>query len=222
MSLVVLYEDDVLLAVDKPSGLLVHRGIGRDEVTLVDLVREYTSDTPRPVHRLDRGTSGVILFAKTAVACAEVQTAFHTGGVEKTYVALVRGIAPDDGTIDNPVPKSEDGERVDAVTDFRRLETFDTEPRALSLVEAKPRTGRFHQIRRHLKHINHPIIGDANYGKGKLNRAIRERYGLARLALHAARLELMDPSSGARLTIAAGMPDDLFLPIEAMREASHS
>lgn len=217
MNLLVLYEDDDLLAVDKPSGLLVHRGIGRDEVTLVDLVRDYTAHTPRPVHRLDRGTSGVLLFAKSAEICATVQAAFQAGEVEKTYLALVRGIAPEAGTIDHPVPKSEDGERIDAITEFRRLEVFEAEPRTLSWVEARPHTGRFHQIRRHLKHIDHPIIGDANYGKGKLNRAIRERYGLARLALHALALELTHPKKGTRLVLRADVPPCLADPIERMR-----
>ena len=206
MKLAVLFEDDDLIACDKPSGLLVHRGIGRDDVVLVDLVREYTGDTPRPVHRLDRGTSGVTLFAKSGAVCAAVQQQFQTGEVTKVYLALVRGICPETGTIDHPVPRSEDGERVDAVTSYRRLEVFDAEPRALSLVEAMPHTGRFHQIRRHLKHIDHPIIGDANYGKGALNRAIRDRYGLDRLALHAARLELSHPVSGEMLSIEASLP----------------
>ncbi len=217
MTLAVLYEDGDVLVLDKPSGLLVHRGIGRDDVVLVDLVREYTGDTPRPVHRLDRGTSGVILFAKSAAVCAALQAAFQTGHVTKTYVALVRGVAPDDGVIDSAVPRSEGGERVDACTTFRRIEVFETEPRHLSLVEAKPQTGRFHQIRRHLKHINHPIIGDANYGKGALNRAIYERYGLDRLALHASDLELADPVTGDRRHWSAPMPDCLAEPLQRMR-----
>lgn len=215
MTLSILHEDDELLVIDKPSGLLVHRGIGRAEEVLVDYVRDYLDDTPRPVHRLDRGTSGVILFAKSREAAARLQADFQEGRVTKQYLALVRGVAPESGEIDNPVPRTEKGERVPAQSSFERIEIFEAEPRHLSLVRVQPHTGRFHQIRRHLKHIDHPLIGDANYGKGKLNRAIRERYGLSRLALHAERLIV--PGADGPLEFASAMPDDFAGPLARMR-----
>lgn len=217
MTLVVAYEDEALLVVDKPSGLLVHRGIGRAEEVLVDLVRAYTAQAARPVHRLDRGTSGLVMFAKSAEVAAQLQAAFQAEQVTKVYLALVRGVCPAAGVIDHPVPRDEGGERVDAVTRFERVEVFETEPRHLSLVRAWPETGRFHQIRRHLKHIDHPLIGDANYGKGALNRAIRDAYGLDRLALHAERLTFAHPSSGELVELTAPLPPCFAEPLERMR-----
>ena len=132
--------------------------------------------------------------------------------MEKAYLALVRGVAPDEGVIDNPVPKTEGGPRVPAVTAFQRKVTGER----WSVVEARPRTGRLHQIRRHLKHISHPIVGDVNYGKGDVNRWFREQYGLFRLALHAAEIRLVQPFSGQRITIRAGLPEDLREPLSRM------
>jgi tRNA pseudouridine65 synthase len=217
MCVTVLYRDDVLLAVDKPSGLLVHRGWGRDKVVLVDLVMALTgSSTAHPLHRLDRQTSGVVLFALNAEVAKILGGAFEAGRVDKTYRALVRGRAPASGVIDHPIPRREGGPRVDAVTEFTRLETLRTEPRAVSWVFARPRTGRLHQVRRHLKHLSHPVIGDANYGKGDLNRAIRDRYGLFRLALHASSLTLEHPVRRETVTIRAPLPRDLREPLSRM------
>lgn len=169
-----------------------------------------------PLHRLDRQTSGVVLFALNAEIAAWMGHAFEAGDVEKRYLALVRGVAPDEGRIDHPIPRQEDGPRVPAVTEFRRLAEAATEPRHVSLVEAIPRTGRLHQIRRHLKHINHHVIGDANYGKGALNRALAERYGLRRMALHAASITFRHPLSGDHVTIDAPLPPDLVAPLTRM------
>lgn len=220
MDLPVLHRDDHLVAFAKPSGLLVHRGWGDDAVTLVDLARERFGDRIHPVQRLDRGTSGVIVVALHAEAAAIVQASFERGEAEKCYLALVRGIAPEEGLVDHPIPRREDGPRVPAVTAFRRrfavsAATAPDLPAAVqrcSLVEARPRTGRLHQVRRHMKHVSHPLLGDANYGKGDLNRLFRAEVGLGRLALHAASLELVHPFTGARLRLEAPLPDDLVLP----------
>ena len=213
----ILYQDDVLLAVSKPSGLLVHRGWGRDATVLVDLVRDALGvDVVHPLHRLDRQTSGVVLFALNAEVAARMGDGFEDGTVEKRYLALVRGVAPDEGRIDQPIPRRENGPRVPALTEFRRIAHAPTEPRHVSLVEAIPRTGRLHQVRRHLKHINHHVIGDANYGKGAVNRALAERYGLRRMALHAASLTFRHPVSGHDQTVSASLPSDLAEPLVRM------
>jgi tRNA pseudouridine65 synthase len=216
-ALEVLYRDPVLLAVNKPSGMPVHRGWARAPIALVDLVRELTrQEVVRPVHRLDQGTSGVVLFALDRETARAIASLFEAGDVEKRYLALVRGEVKESVVVDHPIPRKEGGPRVPSVTEIRRLATVDAFPRALSLVEARPRTGRLHQVRRHLKHIDHPVIGDANYGKGALNREIAERYGLQRLALHALSIALQHPRTGARIEISAPLQGDLSEPLRAM------
>ena len=216
-ALPVLYRDDRLLAVDKPSGLLVHRGWGSDRVTALDLARRIAGRRVHPVHRLDRGTSGVLVFALDAEAARRLGEAFTDGGVDKVYVALVRGRAPEEIVIDHPIPRTAGGPRVPAVTVVRRLAVAEPEPgRLYSLVEARPATGRLHQVRRHLKHAAHPVVGDVEYGKGEHNRFFRERFGLHRLALHALALALPHPGTGERLRIAAPVPADLASPLAAL------
>lgn len=207
-----------MLAVFKPSGLAVHQGWVREPLVLVDLVREHLSaSTVYPIHRLDRATSGVVLFGKSPESAAALQSALDSGQTRKLYLALVRGVTKqDDGFIDHPVPRSEEGERVEAQTAWWRLAHSPTEPRHTSLICAKPITGRLHQIRRHFKHISHPIIGDANYGKGPLNREFKASYGLERLALHARALSLPHPQTQAMITFEAALPEDLSAPLERM------
>jgi tRNA pseudouridine65 synthase len=203
--------------VSKPSGLLVHRGWGRYATALVDLVRgALGGSVVHPLHRLDRQTSGVVLFALDAEIAAKMGRAFEDGAVEKRYLALVRGVAPDEGRIDHPLPRRENGPRVPALTEFRRLAEAPTRPRHVSLVEATPRTGRLHQVRRHFKHIDHPVIGDANYGKGAINRAMTEQYDLRRMALHAGGLVFRHPISGREITVRAPLPQDLRTPLTRM------
>jgi len=213
----ILYCDDALLAVNKPSGMLVHRGWGRASVVLVDLVRALTGlGVVHPAHRLDQGTSGVVLFALDAESSRRLNAQFDGHGIEKLYLALVRGEAPDNAVVDHPIPRTEGGPRVPAMTEVRRIAVVEACPRTLSIVEARPYTGRLHQVRRHLKHLGHPVIGDANYGKGALNREIAERYGLGRLALHAASIAFAHPRTGERLVIAAPLPEDLLAPLRRM------
>ncbi|MCU0661242.1 MAG: RluA family pseudouridine synthase [Myxococcota bacterium] len=212
-----LWRDEHYLAVDKPSGLAVHKGLCADSRTVVRAVRAWPScKSASPMHRLDRGTSGVLLFALHTEAASRLAVGFEDGSVRKVYWALVRGVPPDSGVIDSPVPRSEGGPRVEARTEFSTLSTVAIEPRALSLVEARPLSGRFHQVRRHLKHLGHPIIGDANYGKGELNRKIAGCFGLNRLALHARSLLFVHPYSGAALRLAAPLPLDFAQPLFAM------
>lgn len=208
----VLHRDGVLLAVNKPSGLAVHRGLARDRTVALQLVRGLAGRHVHAVHRLDRATSGVLLFALDPVTARRMQEQFEAGGVEKRYLALVRGVPPEEGVIDHPVPRAEDGPRVPAVTAFRRLAVFER----YALVEARPVTGRHHQIRRHFKHLSHPLIGDVRYGKGEHNRIFRERFGLHRLALHALELAFDHPETGERLRILAPLPEDLAAPLRAL------
>jgi tRNA pseudouridine65 synthase len=169
-----------------------------------------------PVHRLDRATSGVLLFALSSEMAAKLQAEFEAGTVRKQYLALVRGTPPASCVVDHPVPKTEDGPRVPAVTEVRTLGTSGR----FSLVLAEPRTGRLHQVRRHLKHLGHPLVGDVNYGRGEINRLFREQYGLHRLFLHAWTLALPHPRTGAPLAACAPVPAELQRVLEALELAS--
>lgn len=215
----VLFLDDDLVVVAKPAGLSVHRGADRGPRFVMTEVRDQLGRWVYPVHRLDRATSGALLLAFSSEAAARLGEQFGGGasaapsGVEKRYLALVRGIPAEEGVIDHPVPKGgKGGERVPAVTEFRRLGVFER----FALVEARPRTGRTHQIRRHLKHLSHPLVGDVRYGKGEINRHFRARFGLHRLALHALDLGFDHPTTGERLTIRAPLGEDLGGPLRAM------
>lgn len=209
----VLYRDAELVAVGKPSGLAVHRGWAAEADVALQRLRDQLGRRVYPVHRLDRPTSGVLLFALSSAAAAAVQALWQAGEVEKRYLALVRGLPPSSGIIDHPVPRERKSkERVPAVTHFRRLATFER----YALVEARPHTGRVHQIRRHMKHRSWPLIGDVHYGKGDQNRLFRARFGLHRLALHASHLSFVHPSTAAAVEIVAPVPDDLAIPLRAM------
>lgn len=216
-SLEVLAEDPDYFAVNKPSGVPVHRGWSRAEVVLTDLVRDWTgADKVHPLHRLDQPTSGVVLFARSAEKARLFGELFARGAVDKRYLALVRGRPPEEGVVDHPIPRRSGGPRRPARTSYRSLCTAEVEPRCVSLVEARPHTGRLHQVRRHLKHIDHPVIGDANYGKGALNRAFRDLVGLERLALHAFFFSFVHPVTDRRVCLYAPLPADLRGPFDKL------
>jgi tRNA pseudouridine65 synthase len=211
----VLYRDDVLLVVNKPSGLLTHRGLANDRDNALVRARALAGCYVHPVHRLDRATSGVLVFALDPDAARALGKQLQDGGFDKHYLALVRGTPPDTLEIDYALPPIEAGpgaERKPARTSLRRLGSFER----FSLLECVPHTGRAHQLRRHLKHISHPVSGDTRYGDGTHNRALRERFGLHRLALHAARLAFTHPCSDDRLVLSAPLPDDLAAALRAM------
>ena len=215
----ILYQDDAIVVVNKPSGLLVHRSpIDRHETRFaVQLLRDQLGRHVFPVHRLDKGTSGALAFAldkATATALAEL---FASKQVRKTYVAVVRGWPQAAGVIDHPLDTVQDAYAPTADsapkpcrTVYRRLATVELPVRVdhyptsrYALVELEPKTGRRHQLRRHLAHVSHPIIGDSTYGKGRHNRLFAERYGVRRLLLACVRLGFDHPVTGERLRIAA-------------------
>ena len=220
----ILYQDDYLAAVDKPPGLLVHRtGLDAGETRFaLQMLRDQLGRPVWPVHRLDKGTSGVLLFALDAGPARELAQVFEEGGaVRKTYQAIVRGWPADEGWIDHPLRRLPDDVRAArtevqaAQTRFRTLARYALPvPTAgfagtrCARVELQPLTGRRHQLRRHLKHIAHPIIGDATHGKGPLNRALAAPLGLQRLWLHATRLELPAVGSRAAVCIEAPLGED--------------
>ena len=202
-----LFVDAHVVVANKPSGLRVHRGWDKDDDVAMFRVRDAVGRHVHPIHRLDRGTSGALVFARTREAAAVLSKAFEAGHVEKRYLALVRGTPPDAGVVDHPIPRSEDGPRVPARTRFVRLARSPVD--RCSLVLAAPETGRLHQVRRHLRHIDHPLVGDVAHGSGAINRHYRANYNLHRLALHACMVAFDHPATGGRIEITAPIPDDL-------------
>lgn len=204
----ILYRDEHIVAIHKPDALLVHRTrLSGDRLAALQILRDQINRTLYPVHRLDRATSGVLLFALDSGTARLLGAAFTEHQITKTYRAIVRGNAPSSGVIDHPVIDPDDPVPRSALTQFKKLENLsldeevDGRPVRYSLLEIQPQTGRRHQIRRHLKHINHPIIGDTVYGRGPQNRFFRDRFGVHRLLLHARALELEHPHTGAPLRI---------------------
>lgn len=232
----ILYRDEVLVAIDKPAGLLVHRSdIDRHETRFaVQLLRDQIGHRVFPLHRLDKPTSGVLLFALDADTAREVGGQFERNEIAKRYLAVVRGWPPERGVIDHPLSRRFDDygrkfspgsapEPLPALTRFRRLATVEL-PEAVerypstryALVELEPLSGRQHQLRRHMKHIAHPIIGDANWGKGIHNRYFQQRFGCHRLLLACTRMSLRHPQSGMPLTIEATPGMDFAAVIAAL------
>lgn len=209
-----LYVDESIVVANKPSGLLVHRGWANDEDVALFRVRDLVGSYVYPVHRLDRGTSGALLFARTREVAARMGHAIEAREIEKTYLALVRGTPPDDGVIDHPIPRSEGGPRAEAITRFRKLARSPVD--RCSLLLARPETGRLHQIRRHCHHISHPIVGDVKHGSGEINRHYRAHYGLTRLALHACSIAFTHPTTGVRIETRAPIPEDLANVLDAL------
>jgi len=202
-----LYRDPSIIVVDKPAGLLCHRSeLAPDRDVVMIRVRDAIGAYVYPVHRLDRGTSGALLFALSPEVAAVLRVAFDEARVEKTYLAIARGHVPEHVVVDYAIPKAEDSkERVPAVTELRRLGVGEH----VSLVECRPRTGRYHQIRRHLAHLRHPLAVDSNYGTGWFNRDVRARTGLERLALHASEIRFMHPTTSVPVRVRAEVPADL-------------
>lgn len=205
-SIEVLYRDERLVVVAKPSGLMVHRtNISRDRSFLSERLREQLGQRVWTVHRLDRATSGVLLCALDAETAGELGKQFMAGTVEKRYLAVVRGWIDDEGIIDRSLKHEQRGDQ-ESITHFRCLarteldEPVAPHPSArYSLVELIPKTGRRHQLRRHLNGIAHPIVGDVNHGDRRHNRLFRTRFGCHRLLLHAERLAFDRPDTGERL-----------------------
>lgn len=221
----VLHEDEYLLAVDKPAGLAAHPGTGIEGATMVEMARAYLkvpADVPSqefkpsPAHRLDRETSGVILVAKTRKTMVRLTEIFTSGeAVSKSYLALAKGkMSRDVGTIDLPLSEHEQTGRSkeqrgvnfqEALTRWKVLASM----KEATLLQVAIETGRTHQIRRHLEAAGHPVAGDKRYGDFPFNRIARARWGLKRMFLHAWKLSLPHPITGAKLALVAPLPAEL-------------
>jgi tRNA pseudouridine65 synthase len=223
-----IYRDDWLLVVHKPAGLLVHRSPIDPHETEFALQYARAMNGGQyvyAVHRLDRPTSGLLVFARDPETASILGKAFMAGEVRKRYLAMVRGWIPEAGVIDHPLREEDpfggdaEGEVREALTRYQRVATTEI-PVAIegysssrySLVELYPETGRRHQLRRHMKHISHPIIGDANHGRGRHNRYFAERFGQGRLMLAATGIAFAHPVTSELLELSAG-PEASFMQV---------
>lgn len=223
----IIYSDENYVIINKPAGLLVHPSYldKHESQSAMKQTRDLLGKWVYPVHRLDRPTSGVLVFGLSSEAAAALVKEFTERKVKKQYVALVRGYTEDKGSINHPLKElwdkmtdrssSRDKPAQEAVTDYITLERielpFAVRPHPTSrysLVSAAPQTGRQRQIRRHFKSIFHPIIGDAKHGDGHHNRMLQEKYGLNRLMLHSNRISFNDPFSNKLITAEASWPED--------------
>ncbi|MCH7396651.1 pseudouridine synthase [Belliella sp. DSM 107340] len=219
MLLEILFEDDHYIAINKPTGLLVHKTkLAKDEIPVfaMQLLRDQIGQWVYPLHRIDRPTSGVLLFSKSPEAAALLQPLFPTSEIEKHYLTVVRGIpAEENWIIEHPLKKDLDGELQECKTEFWKLaETeipYSSTPRyptsRYSLLQAYPHTGRMHQIRRHLAHARHYIIGDSTHGETRQNRFFREKLDSHKLLLHAWKLNFKHPINQELIEIKAPLPD---------------
>lgn len=215
MQIQIVYEDDVCFVVNKPSNLLVHhshfaRNI--EEQSLVELLRDQGFESPIPVHRLDRKTSGLILFVKEKESVSAFQSLFDNDKIQKYYLALLRGHVDDSGIIDSPV-KNERGNYKEALTEYNCLERFERDfiiqpysSQRYSLVQLLPKTGRYHQLRIHANKIAHPIINDPKHGNRHHNRYFSEVLGIHELFLHASQLTFEHPITGVIINLNAELP----------------
>ncbi len=229
----ILYRDEHLVAIHKPAGLLVHRSpIDRRETRFaLQLLRDQLGQRVYPVHRLDKPTSGVLLFGLSSDAARRLAGIFAGHQVGKTYLAVVRGFCEAEGIIDHALREEpdqrstgvEEGVVRPARSEYRRLATIEL-PFAVGryatgrycLVEARPITGRRRQLRRHFKHIFHPIVGDTTYGDGRHNRFFRQQFGVRRMLLAATELALPHPYSAQPLVIQAPLAADFAALVETI------
>jgi len=221
----IIYQDENLIAINKPHGLLVHQSsIARDATEFaLQLLRDQVGKHVSPVHRLDRKTSGILLFAFDKVSEVAMHQQFMNAETDKKYWAILRGFTPDAMDIDYPLAK-ENGTMQDAFTSFINLQraevavAFGKHPTSrYSLVEATPKTGRMHQLRRHFSHILHPIIGDRTHGCNKQNKFFKEQWDMTTMLLHASELTFVHPITKERIHLKAGLHDEFKRVMDFMK-----
>lgn len=211
----VLWSDAHLAVVDKPGGLLVHRSEeAPDRDVLLQRVARHFGTSVHAVQRLDRAASGAIVFAMGPEAARGAQEALAASDARKEYTLLVRGQPAEHWVVDRPLT-DERGIQREAKSEFWRVEQLDR----CAVLRARTYSGRRHQLRRHLAHCAHQVLGDTTHGKGRINRLFREIYALPRLFLHAAAVEFVHPFTDERLRVEAPLPADLGRTLELLRAA---
>ncbi|MCF7362491.1 MULTISPECIES: tRNA pseudouridine(65) synthase TruC [Vibrio] len=222
----IIYQDEYLVAVNKPAGMLVHRSwLDKHETQFVmQTLRDQIGQHVFPLHRLDRPTSGVLVFALSSEIASNVMPMFANHEMVKTYHAIVRGWIEEGDVLDYPLKEEldkiadkfakQDKEAQSAVTEYQPLAKVEVPfstgkfpTTRYCLVEMKPKTGRKHQLRRHMAHLRHPIVGDTTHGDGKHNRLYREEYDCHRLLLHASELRFVHPYTKQELVLKASFDE---------------
>lgn len=220
----IIYEDENLIAINKPHGLLVHQSsIARDATEFaLQILRDQVGKHVSPVHRLDRKTSGILLFALDKPSEIAMHQQFMNTETEKKYLAILRGFTADSMEIDYPLAK-DNGTMQDAFTAFKTLNRAEVNvafgkhsTSRYSLVEATPKTGRMHQLRRHFSHILHPIIGDRTHGCNKQNKFFLEQWNMSTMLLHASELSFTHPITSEKIHVKAGLHDEFKRVMEFM------
>jgi len=213
----IIFQDEHLVIINKPHGLLVHRSkiATNTDVYALQLLRDQIGKKVYPVHRLDRKTSGVLIFALSPEVNSLMQKQFAANQVSKIYQAIIRGYTPESGTIDYALT-NDNGKTQDAVTNFKTLQQTEIEvahgkftTSRYSLIEIHPQTGRFHQIRKHFAHLRHPIIGDRPHGCNKQNKLFKEQWNMITMMLHANRIEFNHPITNEPMLINAPFQEEL-------------
>ena len=210
----ILYQDSHLVAINKPHGLLVHRSkiASNTDVFALQILRNQLGTYVYPIHRLDRKTSGVLIFALDKKTASAFQEQLSSHSVEKKYLAIVRGFFPDDITmLDYPLTNDR-GKQQEALTHFKKIKQVEIDipfgkhkTSRYSLVEVMPKTGRMHQIRKHLSHLRHPIIGDRPHGCNKQNKLFKEKWNMTTMLLHAKEWKGIHPITKSSLEISANL-----------------
>ncbi len=216
MKLEIIYQDSYLIGINKPHGLLTHRSkiAAQDDVFALQLLRDQVGQKVYPIHRLDKKTSGALLFALDSETNKRIQNQIEFQSVKKIYHAIVRGYFPMNINVNYPVINAR-GKTKNAQTAFSLINKTELSlplgkflTSRYSLIEARPLTGRMHQIRRHLNHLRYPIIGDRPHGCSKQNRLFKEKWKMTSMMLHALSLEFLHPYSLQKMTIAAGFSEE--------------
>lgn len=216
MNLEIIYQDQHLVAINKPNGLLVHRSsIAADASQFaLQMLRDQIGQHVFPIHRLDRKTSGVLLFALDRETTKLVQNEFLENRVSKKYIAIVRGFFPEKIEVDYPLINDRN-KKQNAFTTFNNIKHTEVEvpfgkhpTSRYSLIEAFPKTGRQHQIRKHLKHLRHPIIGDRPHGCNKQNKLFKEKWNMMTMLLHAQELKFKHPYKGKEVIFRAALNEE--------------
>lgn len=221
----ILYADNEICVIDKPPDIFVHPNpLDRKALDCLHLLHSQLGKFVYNVHRIDRPASGVMIFALKKRSASRLSAQFREGRIEKRYVAIVRGHVVEEVVIDKPLPRSKSGEKYPSLSSVRPLERSILneavgiyEEAWFSLVEVELKTGRYHQARRHLRAINHPVIGDTSHGDATQSAFVRSYTGESRLLLRAISVAIEHPVTGRRMFFSAGLPDWWMRVIESLR-----